>query len=129
MNSLTEHVKSRVVVFWVSVTRYTIFVFIINLRSNMHIFFLCAHWVISLAELYTMVPSEGHRAPLIFPLAAFCQIIRKLYMIFCLHSHCSHVIDMLIKFHQNHISQALLKCMHVHCLSILTKFCTFFCIR
>ena len=46
-----------------------------------------------------------------------------------LHSHCSHVTDMLITFRQNHISQALLKCMHVHCPSILTKFSKFFCIR
>jgi len=44
-----------------------------------------------------------------------------------LHSHCRHVIDMLIKFGKNHIhGQALLKCMHVHCLSILTEFSTFF---
>ena len=33
----------------------------------------------------------------------------------CLHSHCSHVTDMLIECLQNYISQALLKCMHVHC--------------
>ena len=74
----------------------------------------------------------GHRALLVFPLAAmltFCEITRKLYLrIFFLHSHCSHVTDPLITFCQNHISQALLKCMHVHCRSILTKFSMLFCI-
>ena len=76
----------------------------------------------------TMFP-VGHKVVLIFPLAAmlrFCQIIRKLNF---LHSHCSHITDMLIKFRQKSISQPLLKCIHVYCPSIFTKLSTRFCIR
>ena len=42
-----------------------------------------------------------------------------------LHSHCSHVTDMLITFRQNHTSQALKMHAYMHCPSILTTFSMF----
>ena len=75
----------------------------------------------------------GHRALLIFPLTAmltFCQIIRKLDLIFFLTQSlqsCHWYADEISP--QKSISQALLKCMHVFFPSILTKLSTLFCIR
>ena len=89
----------------------------------------------SSAGLLMQSSTIGHRALVIFPLAAmltFCQIIRKLDLrknINYKHCHCSHVTDMLMTFRQKSLSQALLKCMHVYCPSILTKLSTLFYIR
>ena len=43
------------------------------------------------------------------------------------HSNCHHLIDILTKFYQNHISSALLNRPDVRCLSILTKIAMYSC--
>ena len=87
-------------------------------------------WDIS--EMVQHLSFEGHRALLIFPLAAmltFCQIIRKLDLRIYYFNTITAVMSLICWSNSVKKAYLRLKCMHVYCPSILTKLSTLLCIR